>query len=168
MPDPDAVLRRIDETREHWARWRTVIDYDGPWQEAVVRGAFVHKLLTQAATGGLLAAATTSLPERIGGKRNFDYQFSWVRDTGFALDALTAVGLRGEVHAAMSFLLNAVQRTSPDVQVFYTLGGEPAASTMERVSLWSGYRGSAPVQLGNSAAGQRQLGAYGDLLERAA
>jgi GH15 family glucan-1,4-alpha-glucosidase len=165
VPSVGAVTRRIAETTDHWARWRQLVEYDGPWAEAVARSAQVHKQLTLAATGGLQAAATTSLPERIGGSRNFDYRFSWVRDTGFALNALTSIGLRGEVHSVLSYLLRAVASTAPDVRVFYAMSGGEASPDMNPVRLWSGYRDTGPVQVGNSAAGQRQLGVYGDLLE---
>ena len=165
VPAPDAVLRRVEDTARQWARWTELVEYDGPWRDAVVRSALVHKQLTLASTGALQAAATTSLPERIGGSRNFDYRFSWVRDTAFALDALTALGLRGEVHATLSYLLRSVAATAPDVHVFYTLDGRAGSGDMTQVPLWRGYRGSAPVQVGNGAALQRQLGAYGDLVE---
>lgn len=168
VPDAAAVLRRVDETTGHWARWRGLIHYDGPWAAAVVRSVLVHKQLTLACSGGLQAAATTSLPEKVGGSRNFDYQYSWVRDTAFALDALTTVGLLGEVHATTSYLLRAVKATAPDVRVFYTMSGDDPSSEMVEIPLWQGYRGSAPVQLGNTAASQMQLGAYGDLLEAVA
>ena len=111
------------------------------------------------------SAATTSLPERIGGSRNFDYRFAWVRDAGFAVDALTSLSLRPEVHAAVVYLLSSAAKTVPDVRVLYSIRGEVAPAEMGKVTLWQGYRGSSPVQVGNNAAKQRQLGAYGDLLE---
>jgi GH15 family glucan-1,4-alpha-glucosidase len=165
VPTVDAINRRVDETSAHWTRWAELIRYDGPWRDAVARSALVIKQLTSGVTGGLQAAGTTSLPESIGGSRNFDYRFSWVRDTGFALSALTSLGLRGEVHAALSYLLHAVERTAPDVRVFYTMSGGEADAEIDPVPLWRGYRDSGPVQVGNSAAAQRQLGSYGDLLE---
>lgn len=165
VPTAEEVLRRVEETGRHWADWSDSIDYDGPWRDAVLRSAVVHKQLTLSRSGGMQAAATTSLPEKIGGSRNFDYRFSWVRDTAFALDALTSLQLRGEVHAAMSHLAGAVRRTAPDVRVLYTTDGTDSPSSLDEVSLWEGYRRSQPVQVGNNAASQRQLGAYGDLLE---
>jgi hypothetical protein len=165
VPPPDAVARRVENTARHWTEWRGLVDYDGPWRAAVVRSALVHKQLTLSSTGALQAAATTSLPERIGGSRNYDYRYSWVRDTAFALDALTSLGLRGEVHATLSFLLRSVAATAPDVHVFYTMDGRAGSGETSQVPLWQGYRGSSPVQVGNGAALQRQLGAYGDLLE---
>lgn len=165
VPSADAIARRVRETASHWAQWRRLVQYEGPWRDAVVRSALVHKQLTYAPTGGLQAATTTSLPERIGSSENFDYRFSWVRDTGFALDALSSLELRSEVHAMLTFLLRAVAATSPDVRVFYTMDGEPGPADIQQVRLWRGYRDSAPVKVGNNAASQRQLGAYGDLLE---
>jgi hypothetical protein len=165
VPAAEAVLRRVQETIEHWVRWTGLVRYEGPWQEAVTRSAIVHKQLTLTSTGALQGAATTSLPEKIGGSRNMDYRFSWVRDTAFALDALTSLDLRGEVHGVLSYLLRAVAGTAPDVQAFYTMAGTPAPAEIRPVPLWRGYRNSSPVRKGNNAAQQRQLGAYGDLLE---
>ncbi len=165
VPPADAVLRRVAETAAHWSEWVDLVEYNGAWRDAVVRSALVHKQLTLARSGGLQAAATTSLPEDIGGAKNYDYRFSWVRDTAFALNALTTLGLRGEVHGVISYLLRSVRETAPDVRVFYTMDGEVAGADMEQVTLWRGYRDSTPVQVGNSAASQRQLGAYGDLME---
>ena len=165
VPPVEAVTRRVDETIAHWARWGTLVEYDGPWRDAVVRSAYVHKQLTSASTGALQAAATTSLPEKIGGQKNFDYRYCWVRDTGFALTALSHLGLRGEVHAALTFLLGAVGSTAPEVRPLYAMDGSTAPAEMRQVPLWRGYRGSSPVQTGNSAAEQRQLGSYGDLME---
>lgn len=165
IPRPDAVHDRLDATVDEHRRWRERIHYDGVAADAVLRSASTLRLLTSTVSGAQAAAATTSLPERIGGSRNFDYRFSWVRDTAFALDALTGLGLRGELHATLSYLLRAVARTAPDVRVCYTMAGAAAPASTSPVPLWRGYRGSRPVQVGNGAAGQRQLGAYGDLLE---
>ncbi len=168
VPAVDAILARLDDTIRRWSQWTGQISYHGPWSSAVRRSALVHKQLTLQPGGGVQAAATTSLPEKVGGSRNFDYRFCWVRDTGFALDALTGLGLAEEVHAALSFILDAVSKTAPDIKVFYPMrGGQPSAQ-MASVPLWRGYRGSAPVQLGNQAAAQQQLGTYGDLLEAVA
>ncbi len=116
------------------------------------------RLLTVAATGASVAAATTSLPEAAGGDRNYDYRFTWARDASFALDALTSLGLTEDVHAALSWLLRAVARTAPQIHVFYTLGGEPAPADEREVTGMPGYLGTGPVREGNGAASQRQLG----------
>jgi GH15 family glucan-1,4-alpha-glucosidase len=165
VPAVDAIARRVDETIVHWARWGTLVEYDGPWRDAVVRSAYVHKQLSSASSGAVQAAATTSLPEKIGGKKNYDYRYCWVRDTGYALTALSSLGLRGEVHAALTFLVRAVAATAPEVRPLYAMDGSTAPSQMRQVPLWRGYRGSSPVHTGNSAAEQRQLGSYGDLME---
>lgn len=164
-PSADAIRQRADETAHYWKLAADRIGYDGPWRDAVVRSALVQQQLTFAATGALQAAATTSLPESLGGKRNYDYRFCWVRDTAFALDALTRLELRPQVHATLSYLLHAVDGTAPEVRVCYTLDGLAPEPEVTRVQLWRGYRDSTPVRSGNQAASQRQLGIYGDLLE---
>jgi GH15 family glucan-1,4-alpha-glucosidase len=165
VPDPESVLDRLVHTVEHWQGWADEVHHESPWRSAVVRAAIVLKQLTRSDTGAIQAAATTSLPEAVGGSRNFDYRFSWVRDTGFALNALTSLDLDAEVHAALSFLLRAISPTAPDIRVFYEMAGEEPAAEVRKVRGWRGYRDSSPVQVGNDAASQRQLGVYGDLME---
>lgn len=166
-PRPEEVVERVQETTDGWRAWRRGLRYDGPARDAVVRSALTLKLLTAAADGANLAAATTSLPEVVGGERNFDYRFAWVRDASFALDVLACLELAPEVHSSLSWLLRAVDATAPDVHVFYTVSGKPASATMEEVRGVPGYLGSSPVHVGNSAASQRQLGAYGDVIDAA-
>jgi GH15 family glucan-1,4-alpha-glucosidase len=121
------------------------------------------KLLAYSPTGAIAAAATTSLPERIGGKRNWDYRFMWVRDAAFTIDAMLTLDLHDEAHAAVKWILGALRRTSPELRVFYSLDGdEPGAES--RIDL-AGYRHSQPVRSGNRAARQIQLGTFGDLFE---
>ena len=168
VPRPEEVRRRIDHTIASWRAWSSLICYDGPFAEQVVRSALVVKSLQNAATGALVAAPTTSLPEVIGGERNFDYRFGWVRDGAFMLDALSRLGLSEDVDASLSWLLAGVRRTAPDIHVFYTLDARPAPATKEAVEQYAGYRASRPVMLGNKAAGQTQHGAYGDLIEAVA
>lgn len=165
--EPEEVIDRVQETTDRWRAWCRQITYDGPWRDAVERSVLTLKLLTVAANGANVAAATTSLPEVVGGDRNFDYRFCWVRDASFALDALTGLGISADVHATLSWLLRAVARTAPDVHVFYTVGGEPAPGTMTEVPALAGYLGTSPVHVGNSAATQRQLGAYGHVMDAA-
>lgn len=167
IPDPEAVLDRVSGTTDGWREWCREIRYDGPRRDAVVRSAITLKLLTVAADGANIAAATTSLPEVVGGDRNFDYRFCWVRDASFALDALSSLRLTADVHASLSWLLRAVARTAPEVHVFYTVGGEPASGEMSEVKELSGYLETRPVHVGNSAATQRQLGAYGHVMDAA-
>jgi GH15 family glucan-1,4-alpha-glucosidase len=167
LPEVAEVHARIDLTGDRWRRWSGNISYDGPHPDAVRRSALTLKALTLAPYDGIAAALTTSLPEKIGGQRNFDYRFGWVRDASFALDAMIRLGLSEEVHAALSWLLRAVQHTAPDVRALYTLGGEPAPAEMTSRFDLPGYRGSSPVHLGNSAASQTQLGSFGDLMDAA-
>ena len=122
-------------------------------------------MLTYVPTGAIVAAPTTSLPERIGGDRNYDYRYAWVRDTAFTLDALINLDLLVQVHASFSWLLGAVENTEPELHVFYGLEGQIVSD--EKELELDGYRGSRPVRRGNGAAGQLQLGCYGDLLETA-
>jgi GH15 family glucan-1,4-alpha-glucosidase len=165
IPRSSAVSDRLDETVAYHRRWRGRIHYDGPAEDAVLRSAAVLRQLTSQTTGAQAAAATTSLPERIGGSRNFDYRFAWVRDASFAVDALADLALVEEVHAVLTWLLKALSHTAPEVHVFYTLDGQPASDAMEKVPYLRGYRDSEPVHVGNSAASQLQLGAYGDLID---
>jgi GH15 family glucan-1,4-alpha-glucosidase len=159
------VARRVKDTVDDWARWLDQAAVEGEWEDATRRSALVLRLLTYVPSGAIVAAPTTSLPERIGGDRNYDYRFAWVRDTAYTLDALINLGLLVQVHASFAWLLGAVARTEPDVHVFYNLQGE-TVSGEEQLGV-RGYRGSQPVLRGNKAAGQLQLGCYGDLLETA-
>ena len=138
---------------------------DGDWKQATRRSALALRLLTHVPTGAIVAAPTTSLPEQIGGDKNYDYRFSWIRDTAYSLDALLNLGLLVQVHSSFAWLLRAVETTEPDLHVFYDLDGE-TTSGQKKLDL-AGYRGSQPVVRGNQASGQLQLGCYGDLLETA-
>ncbi|HEY6934482.1 MAG TPA: glycoside hydrolase family 15 protein [Marmoricola sp.] len=156
---------RLDTTAEAWQQWTARIDHDGPHPGAVRRSALALKALTVAPSDGMAAALTTSLPERIGGERNFDYRFGWVRDASFAIDAQSRLGLSEEVHGSLAWLLEAVRATAPQVRTMYTLDGAPASAEMTGLEELPGYRGSLPVYVGNAAAEQLQLGAYGDLVD---
>jgi GH15 family glucan-1,4-alpha-glucosidase len=165
VPEASAVQARIDHTVEFWHRWCSDIRYDGPYSDAVHRSALTLKALTLSPYDGIAAALTTSLPERVGGPRNFDYRFGWIRDHSFALDAMARLHLTEEVHGALSWLLAAVNRTAPEVRSLYTLQGMPAPAEQSLLDSLPGYRGSTPVRIGNAAASQLQLGAYGDLMD---
>lgn len=156
----DSVEKRIDGTAADWSRFASAVTYEGPWRASVVRSALALALLADAASGGIFAAATTSLPEQVGGSRNFDYRFCWLRDMSFTLDALLNLGLFEQAHASYLWLLGATARTHPRMQPFYTLDG--SAHPGQRTLDLQGWCGSTPVHVGNGAAGQLQLGNYGD------
>jgi GH15 family glucan-1,4-alpha-glucosidase len=157
------VYQRVDETVEWWHRWDRRIHYEGRWAGPVRRSALALRLLTSGTTGAILAAATTSLPERIGGTRNYDYRFAWVRDMAFTIGAMVDLHMEEEVHRSLSWLVSTVRRTAPDVHVFYTLGGDVAAACAAVPA--RGYRDSRPVLSGNKAERQTQLESFGALFD---
>lgn len=163
LPPLSVIDERLDATKENWRRWSREIDVSGPWAEQVVRSALVLKTLLAEWTGSIAAAATTSLPECVGGSRNWDYRFSWVRDSSFSIDALINLGLSEEVHNAVAWLLKAIDRNGPGMHVFYTLAGG-TADDEEHLKV-PGYRRSKPVRSGNGAARQLQLGNFGDVFD---
>ncbi len=159
-----ALLRT---TQEYWWRWLGNCTYHGPYQTPVVRSALALKLMTYSPTGAMVAAPTTSLPEEIGGERNWDYRFTWLRDASFTLYAFFQVGMLDEANAFFSWLMRiGLGRRGTDVANLYTLDGEPRADEVELPQL-SGYRGSSPVRIGNGAIHQLQLDVYGELLDSA-
>lgn len=161
LSDIGSVGSRLDRTVQGWQAWSRQFSWDGVDRDAVLRSALTLKLLIASHTGAIAAAATTSLPERIGGDKNWDYRFAWVRDAAFTIDALQVCGLEEEVHAAVSWLLAAIRRNGPHIHIMYTLEGQQAGTA--RTAPTPGYRGSTPVRVGNGATDQMQLGVYGDL-----
>jgi GH15 family glucan-1,4-alpha-glucosidase len=157
------VERRLQSTIDLWRGWVSHTRYEGPWSEAVKRSLLAIRLLTGTRTGAIAAAGTTSLPEVIGGERNYDYRFGWVRDLSFAVEALLRMGMNELADASVEWLLQGVRKTHPRVDPVYGLTGEVLRSQQE-LQL-PGYRGSSPVHLGNQAGSQLQLGGFGDLLE---
>ena len=165
FPARAQVEARLQATVTYWRAWSAERAYAGPWREAVIRSALALKLLFHAPSGAIAAAATASLPEEIGGERNWDYRYCWVRDSAFALEALLQLGCPGEADAFFWWLLHASQLSHPRLQVLYRLNGAERAP--ERTLQLDGYRGSRPVRIGNEAAAQTQLDIYGDLLQTA-
>ncbi|HEU4974824.1 MAG TPA: glycoside hydrolase family 15 protein [Baekduia sp.] len=157
------VEARIEETVAFWKTWIEPLDYDGPYREAVCRSALALGLCLHRETGALVAAPTTSLPEQIGGPRNWDYRYCWLRDTGLALDAFVRLGLRQLDHTTLSWVLEATRRTHPRLAPCYTLDAAPLGR-QQSVDV-PGWRHSTPVYDGNQAGGQLQLGSWGDLME---
>jgi GH15 family glucan-1,4-alpha-glucosidase len=159
--------RKLDITAAFWARWAAGVRYSGPFRGMVKRSALVLKLLTHAETGAIIAAPTTSLPETIGGVRNWDYRFVWLRDAAFTLAALDAVGHRREADAFMRFLKKVCRHEGGGhLQIMYGIDGR--RDLVERqLDHLAGYLGSRPVRVGNGAAGQLQLDVYGEVLETA-
>ena len=153
-------------TRAFWREWAGFCRYDGPHADMVRRSALALKLLTYAPTGAMVAAATTSLPEEIGGARNWDYRFCWVRDSALSLFALSAIGYSGEGHAFSRFLMGQPLPRFTPLQVMYGVHGERALREEELTHL-EGYRGSRPVRVGNGAHGQLQIDVFGEMLDLA-
>ncbi len=162
-PPREEIEARLEGTCESWHRWADGARYDGSWRDAVERSALALKLLVYAPSGAMAAAGTTGLPEKIGGSRNWDYRFAWIRDTAFTLDALSRLGYREQVHASLSWLLDVTDATHPRLPPLFGLDGD-VPRTIQKLSL-SGYRGSQPVQRGNGAATQLQLGNFGYLFD---
>jgi len=166
FPARQDVEQRLSATVDYWRGWAARRSYDGPWRDEVIRSALALKLLFHAPSGAIAAAATASLPEEIGGERNWDYRFCWIRDSAFTLEALMHLGCPSESEAFFWWLLHASQLTHPRLRVLYRLdGGERAP---ERTLDLDGHQGSRPVRVGNAAAAQTQLDIYGCLLQTAA
>jgi GH15 family glucan-1,4-alpha-glucosidase len=162
LPPRGHVLERLEATARWWQEWTAARRYEGPWREQVLRSLLALKLLVYSPSGAIAAAPTTSLPEQIGGVRNWDYRYSWPRDSALALEALLATGCTSEARAFFWWLLHASQLTHPRVRVLYRLSGRPEAD--EHPLELDGYRHSRPVRVGNGAAEQTQLDVYGELL----
>jgi GH15 family glucan-1,4-alpha-glucosidase len=160
--DADEIDRRLEETTQWWLTWRERLSRDGHNHTAVVRSALTLKALTYAPTGAIVAAATTSLPEKIGGARNWDYRYSWVRDSTLTARTLAELGCEREARRFRHFIVRSSAGHAEDLQILFGVGGERRISE-EELDL-EGYRGSRPVRVGNSAADQLQLDAFGEIL----
>jgi len=161
-----SIRRTIDNSVSWWQRWISQCSYDGPYQEAVRRSALALKLLTYAPSGAIVAAPTTSLPERIGDTLNWDYRYCWLRDASLTIRALLGCGYLEESESFMTWLLHATRMTQPELRVLYTVFGEIAPPERELGNL-KGYCSSRPVRIGNAAREQFQLDIYGEVAEAA-
>ena len=159
--DPAMTLR---QSEDWWRDWTSNCTYEGEWRDEVLHSLVVLKGLTYAPTGGLVAAATTSLPELIGSERNWDYRFCWLRDATFSLLALLGAGFEDEARAWRDWLLRAAAGDAGRLQIMYGIGGERRLTELELPWL-SGYEGSQPVRIGNAACTQRQLDVYGEVFD---
>jgi GH15 family glucan-1,4-alpha-glucosidase len=158
----------FEATVAYWRRWVGQSGYRGRWREMVLRSALTLKLLTYAPTGALVAAPTTSLPENLGGERNWDYRYTWIRDAAFSLYGLLRLGFTEEAAAFMGWLTDRMrdwsEGPSGPLQIMYGIDGRTELPETT-LSHWEGYRGSSPVRIGNAATDQRQLDIYGEMID---
>ena len=165
---PDDIHRLHNETVEFWRRWLSGATYRGRWREMVVRSALTLKLMTYAPSGGIVAAPTAALPEQVGGERNWDYRYTWIRDGSFSIYALLGLGFTEEAAAFGDWLRDrAAEQSGADsgpMKIMYRVDG---SSDLTEVSLdhFEGWRGSRPVRIGNGAADQLQLDIYGEMMD---
>jgi alpha,alpha-trehalase len=164
---PDEITARLEDTLEGWRSWSAIHQaYEGPWRELVHHSGRVLQALTFASTGAIVAAPTTSLPERVGGERNWDYRYTWVRDASLTMGALWVAACPDEASKFFAFLADTAAsqpQNAMDLQIMFGIGGEHDLSERELPHL-AGWRGSRPVRVGNGAWTQRQLDIYGELL----
>ena len=163
-PEKVSPEQSLRDTEGYWREWSRQSERSGPWQDAVMRSLITLKGLTYAPTGGIVAAATTSLPEEIGGVRNWDYRFCWLRDATFTLFSLLSAGYTAEAKAWREWLLRAIAGSPAQLQIMYGVGGERRLDEYELPWL-RGYEGSTPVRVGNAASGQFQLDVFGEVMD---
>lgn len=161
VPVPETLL---EATEDFWLAWVEHCTYDGPYREAVVRSLITLKALTSASTGGIVAAPTTSLPEEIGGVRNWDYRYVWLRDAALSVSSLVRAGFRDEARAWRVWLLRAVAGDPQNLQIMYGVGGERDLPEAE-LGWLPGFENSRPVRVGNAAVAQLQLDVYGEVTD---
>jgi GH15 family glucan-1,4-alpha-glucosidase len=158
----------FDATVRYWRRWLGQSRYKGRWREMLQRSALTLKLLTYAPTGALVAAPTTSLPEQLGGERNWDYRYTWIRDAAFSLYGLLRLGFTEEARSFMHWLTDRTREwqigPSGPLQIMYGIDGRKELTEHDHPT-WRGYRDSGPVRIGNAAADQRQLDIYGEMID---
>jgi GH15 family glucan-1,4-alpha-glucosidase len=162
-PEPIDPIEELGVTEGYWQGWVSACTYEGEWRDAVVRSLLTLKALTYAPTGGIVAAATTSLPEKLGGVRNWDYRFCWLRDATITLQSLLYSGFQSEAAAWRKWLLRAIAGNPSELQIMYGVAGERRLD--EYIATWlTGYDGN-PVRIGNAAAEQFQLDVYGEVMD---
>ena len=166
LPSPLDAAAVVESITDDWKKWSSKHAYKGPHAEATLRSVITLKALTHHETGGIVAAATTSLPEQIGGIRNWDYRFCWIRDAAYTLYALVGSGFMDEARAWRDWLLRTVAGKPDRLQIMYGIAGERRLTEFELAEL-PGYAASRPVRIGNAASGQMQLDVYGELLDSA-
>ncbi|WP_046778087.1 glycoside hydrolase family 15 protein [Streptomyces yangpuensis] len=163
-PAPTDPFEALESSLSDWREWSAPCRYEGPYREAVTRSLITLKALTYAPTGGIVAAATTSLPEELGGVRNWDYRYCWLRDATLTLGSLLTTGFLDEARAWREWLLRAVAGAPADLQIMYGIAGERRIPESELPWL-GGYASSAPVRVGNAAVDQLQLDVYGEVID---
>jgi GH15 family glucan-1,4-alpha-glucosidase len=164
LPDARDPLQALADTDDYWRKWADQCSYRGEWRDAVMRSLLTLKALTYQPSGGIVAAVTTSLPEAIGGVRNWDYRFCWLRDATMTLTSLMAAGFEQEARDWREWLLRAMAGDPPALQIMYGPGGESRLPELELEWL-PGYEGSTPVRTGNAAVTQFQLDVYGEVMD---
>ena len=163
-PRPLITERALSQTELWWRKWSQRCTYQGSWRNHVIRSLITLKALTYAPTGGIVAAPTTSLPELLGGVRNWDYRYCWIRDATFTLYSLLSAGYHSEAKAWREWLLRAVAGKPSDLQIMYGIRGERRLTELE-LNWLPGYEQSAPVRIGNAASQQFQLDVYGEMMD---
>jgi GH15 family glucan-1,4-alpha-glucosidase len=164
LPEAVEAEKALAETLGFWTEWSSRCGLEGRWRDAVIRSLVTLKALTYAPTGGIVAAATTSLPEELGGVRNWDYRYCWLRDATLTLLAFLHAGYTDEARVWRDWLLRAIAGTPDDIQALYGVAGEKRLPELE-LDWLDGYEGSRPVRIGNGAAHQFQLDVYGEIVD---
>jgi len=167
LPPLEQVPGRVDACTKWWQGWTAQAQYDGDFRDEVMRSALALKLMIFAPSGAIIAAPTTSLPERIGGDLNWDYRYCWLRDASLTIRALIELGFWLEATSFLDWMLHATRLTQPELKILYTLYGNRPPAERES-SILRGYRGSTPVRIGNAARDQLQLDVYGEVVDAAA
>jgi GH15 family glucan-1,4-alpha-glucosidase len=167
LPPLEQVPPRVDTCTKWWQSWTAQAQYDGDFRDEVMRSALALKLMIFAPSGAIIAAPTTSLPERVGGDLNWDYRYCWLRDASLTIRALIELGFWVEATTFLDWMLHATRLTQPELRILYTLYGNRPPAERESQIL-RGYRGSRPVRIGNAARDQLQLDVYGEVVDAAA